>query len=312
MDNNYSESNIIEEKEDYLFSSVAKSSYEAEVVEEDKENLLVCSKCGCSFFNKNDDRVCLYCGEECEISDKEINMANIYYLPFDKSLDDVKDIYKKYIKLKLFAPFACRKKEVYENIKKVYIPALLRNCNVNGEIIFYAADKGNGDNLVKYEVGHKVNVDFDNIFISLYSKIDNDTYPVLSDYEYSRLTLYSNRELSDSDCIISDMNEDEINEKLNNLINKYVVGLVRDNINHNKKKIKENNSIIDVKSEQKVLLPAYLINIKNRDKNIIGLINAQNGKISMNYDIDIINVVIFSIILFVLIFGLVFLIACII
>ena len=78
MDNSYSDSNSIEEKEEYLFSSISKSNSEEEK-EENGDILLVCPGCGSSFYSINDDRSFLYCGDECDVSQDEINMTNIYY-----------------------------------------------------------------------------------------------------------------------------------------------------------------------------------------------------------------------------------------
>ena len=299
--------NIKEEKEEYLLSDISKSSHHSiEEVEEKSAKYYICSKCGSSFYSNSLDN-CIYCGEKCNVSEKKFSMINVFYLPFEKTMDDVKKEYKRFIRFKFFAPFSLRSKRLLNGINKVYIPALIKNCNINGCILFYAADNGKDNNLIRYEVGHKVNLDFENLFLSLYSKIDQEMIPTMSDYDFNKLTLFSDSNIEDSNCIIPDIDDNASKAKINGLLNRYVVGLVRDDINHNLKKVKENNTVVDVKSFQKILLPAYIINTSNKDG--ICFINGQSGKVYMNYDVSIKNVIIFSIICFVLIFILVFLFA---
>lgn len=294
-----------EEKEEYLLSDLNKSSHEEELVEEAVKRY-VCPKCGSSFYSNSLDD-CVYCGEKCDVSDGKFDMINVFHMPFEKTIEDAVKEYKKYIRFKFFAPFSLRSKKLLNGMKKVYIPALIKNCNINGCILFYAADNNKSNSLVKYEVGHKVNIDFDNLFLSLYSKVDQEMVPPMSDYDYNKLTLFSDINIGDAKCIVPDIDDSASDEKINGLLNKYVVGLVRDDINHNLKKVKENNTVVDVKSHQKVLLPAYIMNTNNKDG--ICFINGQTGKVFMNYDISVKNIVIFSIVCFVLIFILVFLLA---
>ena len=298
MDNN-------EVKEDYLLSDISNNSYNNDDNKEVAIYKCTCQNCNTSFYCFSNDDICFYCGEKCDISNEYNNMENMFYLPFDKSIDDAKTIYKKYVRFKFLMPGIFRKKVTVDNLKKVYIPVLLRSCNVNGHIIFYAADNEKNNSLTKYEVSHTVNVDFDNVVLSLYSKIDNENISIMNDYNFDNLKEFTSNDVNDSFCIISDIDNDVSNEKINLYLNKYVIGLVRDDINHNLKKVKDNSTKIEVKSEQKVLIPAYILNINNS----ICFINAQNGEIFINYTIEKKSIFIFSLICFILIFILVFLLA---
>ena len=294
-----------DKKEDYLLSDIVDNSYTNDSIKEDVIYKFTCQNCGSSFYCVSSSDSCIYCGEKCSVLDEYTDTKDVFCLPFDKSIDDAKTIYKKYVRFKFLMPGIFRKKVTVDNLKKVYIPVLLRSCNVNGHIIFYAADNEKNNSLTKYEVSHTVNVDFDNVVLSLYSKIDNENISIMNDYNFDNLKEFTSNDVNDSFCIISDIDNDVSNEKINLYLNKYVIGLVRDDINHNLKKVKDNSTKIEVKSEQKVLIPAYILNINNS----ICFINAQNGEIFIKYTIAKKSIFIFSLICFILIFILVFLLA---
>lgn len=294
-----------EKREDYLLSDIGETTFDSNIIKDDDVYKYTCPNCGSSFYRFSTDDICLYCGEKCNTLNEKTDYNDIFCLPFDKSIEDAKSIYKKYIRFKLLIPIIFRKKGIVDNIKKVYVPILLRDCNVNGNIIFYAADNDKKNTLSKYEVCYKVNVDFDNVFLSLYSKLDNETISVMNNYNFDNLKEFASSDINDSSCIISDIDNDSSNEKLNLYLNKYVTGLVRDDINHNLKKVKDNTTKIEVKSEKKVLIPAYILNVNDN----ICFINGQNGEIFINYTIRKKYVLIFSLVCFILIFILVFLLA---
>lgn len=298
MDNN-------EVKEDYLLSDISNNSYNNDDNKEVAIYKCTCQNCNTSFYCFSNDDICFYCGEKCDISNEYNNMENMFYLPFDKSIDDAKTIYKKYIRFKVLIPIIFRRKSTINNLKKVYIPSVIKDCNINGSIIFYAADKANKDTLTKYEVCHNINVDFDNVLLSLSSKFDNEKIFVMNNYNFDNLKEFSRDDINDSFCIIADIDNNSSNERINLFLNKYVIGLVRDDIRHNLKKVKDNATKIEVKSEKTVLLPAYVLNVKDN----ICFINAQNGEIFVNYNIEKKYICIFSILCFALIFVLVFLLA---
>ena len=301
-------------EEDYLFEEASKKTHEIREDVEKESNMTVfeCPLCKTTFMNSNKDSKCLFCGNESNIVDKDSNMVNIFYLPFNKTLDEAKDDYKRKIRFNFFIPFAYRSKDHINNIKKVYVPALLRSVKANGNVVFYAADtekKGKEEELRKYEVGYDVGFDFDNILLSLYSKLDSAKFSVLGEYDYSMLSLYNDGIISDCDCVMSDLEDNLVDEKISNNISRCCVGMVREQINHELKKIKQNDISMETVSEQKILIPVYLVNVNYNNKDNLYVMNAQSGNSSIEYELSIANIVIFSIVVFCLIFALVFLIA---
>ena len=263
-------------------------------------------------MNSQGNNKCVYCDGNCEKSEANLNMV-MYYLPFNKSIDDAIRDYKKKIRFKVFVPFAFRKRSKIKSIRKVYVPILIRSVKVNGKISFFGADgekKGKEEQLKKYEVGYDINLDFDNILISLYSKIDDKIEKIVDSNEnYNNLSLFNDSILSDSSCIISDYDENGIDNKINNIVSKCSIGMVRDSIKHDLKKLKENNLVVQNSSEQRILLPVYFLNVKLKDQDHFYLMNAYNGNSYIELSISKVSIIIFSIVIFGLIFAIVFLIA---
>ena len=298
--------------EDYLFDGIRKSSLEDENEDNNTVYNYLCQDCKTHFLTRSSEKKCVYC-ESSNVVDGENNeMVNIYYLPFNKTIDDSLNDYKKKIRFNFLIPFFLRKKSIYNNIKKVYLPGVIRNSKISGEIVFYAADNIKSGKKVeskKYESGYSVNYDFNNIFSSGYSKINEDNIDNINDYDYSMLSLFDNSAIADTSCIISDIDDSLMNDKINNKINKYALSSVRDSVNHDLRKLKQNSTEIQTKSEQKILYPVYLLNFKKDDKEYTYIMNAQNGKTYFKYDISILSTVIFSLVLFFIVFLIVFLIA---
>ena len=296
--------------EDYLFAGIKKSS-----LEDENQNTLKCYSChDCKtkFLSTSSDNTCIFCEGHNLVEEEVPGTINTYYLPFTSTLEDAKSDYKKCIRFKLLAPFSFRSKKNLDKMKKVYVPAVIRNSKIYGQIYFYGADNskvGNQNESRKYEICQSISFDFSNLFKSCYSKIDDEDFPIIKDYNFSMSSMYDNRVLDDSNCIIADIEGSVLDEKFTNTLQKCAISMVRDNVNHDLKKLKQNNTAVQTLSEQKLLLPIYMLNIRYKDKDYTYIMNAQNGKSSMKLDISIINVVLFSIVSFILIFAIVYLIA---
>ena len=293
---------------EYLLSDIGRPSYNDE--ENDffvKEH--TCPKCGIMYYNSGSDSSCILCGCESSSGTDELNTDNYYYLPFDKTIDDAIKEYKKSVRWKLFIPLVFRKKHVFSCIKKVYCPVLVKSCKVGGQVVFYAADNDRTTKkLMRYEVCNTLSVEYENIVFSLSSKFDHKKIDVMSEYDYKNSLTFDNNLFSDKSLSFIKDDIKNYDEVISNEIKKQAVNIVRERINHDLKKIKENNTIIDTISEMKIFLPAYVAYITNKDKNSLFLMNGQNGNSYLESEVSKIGVVVISVIIFIFIFMIVFLI----
>ena len=291
-----------EQEEDYLFSDVGKDLH-GHVEDASLFRKYTCTKCKTSYFCSGDSKNCIYCDSECSVDDDKFDTDQVYYLSFEKSIDDALKEYKKTIRRKIFIPFAFRKRYLIDNIRKIYFPALLMNCNAKGKIVFYAADNDRTKKkLLKYEVGNTINAEYENIIFPLYSNFYSKNISVMNEYDYSSVSLFDSglKDNKDLFFVNSDINNSDDIVSLE--VNKQAVSLVRERIKHDLRKVKSNDIDVQITSQMKVLLPAYILNINNRNKNYLFFMNGQNGKSFMESELSRANIIVVSIILFLLIF----------
>ena len=271
----------------------------------DSNKVYSCTNCNVKFISNNN--ICFNCGNVCESTNDEFNFDEfMYIIPFEKSINDLELDFMSKIKKNILLPFSLRNKNIINDVKKVYIPVILRNVNVNGKISFFAADsdivKKNSKEYVKYEVGKTINIDYENIVYFLSSKFKDEYLSIVNNYDFNNMSLFDENLLHNSDSYFIFPDLTDINPKIENDINKYSIGMVRDSITHDLKKVKENNIVHNCLLEKKFLLPCYLLKKVINGKEYFYLMNGQNGLSIFNYSICTINIVIISVIIFILIF----------
>ena len=298
-----------EPEEDYLFSDVGKNLHRQIEEEDSLFKKYTCMKCKSSYFCSGNSRKCVYCDGECSVEDDKFDTNQVYYLSFEKSIEDAIKEYKKLIRGKIFIPLVFRKKKLIDNIKKIYFPALLVNCNAKGSIVFYAADNDRTKRkLLKYEVGNTVNIEYENVIIPLYSKFYSKNISVINEYDHSSVSLFDSGLKDNNDLFFVNSDVSNGDDLISSEVSKQAVSLVRERIKHNLRKVKSNDIDVEITSQKKILLPAYVLNIMNKDKNYLFYMNGQNGKSFIDNVVSKVNIIVFSIIIFFLIFVSLFLI----
>ena len=101
-----------------------------------------CRNCGTIFYNNNSEKTCVLCNNVLiEKKDITLEKEKTYIVPFEKSIEEAKKIYKKKVFWNPFVPFFFKKRKTREKMKKLYIPCYFLNVNVNGKPKFLAMDK---------------------------------------------------------------------------------------------------------------------------------------------------------------------------
>lgn len=295
----------------------ASSSIEEIDANEDVKNNntgYMCNSCRTIFTTNSIDN-CPICGGKSFVSSNSSLQNNILYIPFNIDLEEAKKEYKKYIRFKFFIPFMFRKKRVYENLKKVYVPVSLYNCKASGDVIYYSADENvinKKHEIKKYECEYETNFDYNNVLVSECSKINEEIFSDIFDYDYSGTSLYQDSILGDGVIINGDIDSNDLETKLNGKVMKQSLLLVKDEISHHLKKLKENKLTMSITSNNKVLVPIFLLTVKYKDKNNYYLMNGQNKKIIFSSELSKVNIALFGLIIFALVFIFAYLLSCII
>jgi hypothetical protein len=271
-----------------------------------------CNNCNSSFVSKSEVNTCIYCGNNIEkITNNQINNS-YFYIPFSVEESTALRDYKKKVKFNPIIPIIFKKKKTIKAICKCYLPVNIYNINVNGNVLYLGVDVKNNSNdkknkylKSKYEVSTTANFDYNNLSVCTYSKINDELFNKINDYDYSKIT--STNQFDDNIYILED--NSDVNNKLNDKIINHSIGMIRDNINHDKKKISTNGLNITYNSINKVYVPVYLLNISYKNNNYLYIMNGTNKVSSINIPISKKNIIICSLIIFIIIFLIVLLIA---
>lgn len=263
----------------------------------------LCKTCSTKFYTSKDNITnCIFCNSN-NIDNNSVTMNNsISVVPFKVELKDAIKNYKKKTRLNPLVPFIFKKNENINNIKKIYLPAYISDIKCEGDISFYAADN-NLDN--KYEVVEKVNFDYDDIVLKASSKVDDILFEEINDYTINEVIDIDNNNLDDSIYLVNNISFEDMTDITKDKVSKYSIKMIKNSINHNKKKLKENNTNITFNNNRKLLVPIYLLDIKYKDKNYYYIMNGQTSSSYINIPIGILETVLFS----GLLFGIVFLIS---
>lgn len=273
-----------------------------------------CSSCGCKFSASSYYPIssCIFCGSVQITKVDNLNIDNLYMLPFVDTANDAKKDYKKKVLLNPLIPFVFKKSQTIKKIRKVYIPCMLYDIDVSGPISFTAADKIKNVKAAPvqaFETGFTTNFNFTNLANCSFSLISDEMFDSINTYNFSVLQEFNSNYLRDAFYFCH--NEDkELNlTKIKDRITKYSTSIVRDNVNHQLKKVKKNSMSINVKKSCEVLVPMYILNVKYNNKIYTYVMNGQTGKSTIDVAFEKKNIVLFGLVLFIVIFSILTLLA---
>ena len=272
-----------------------------------------CKECGLSFATKNDSKKkCPNCGG-IYLEKTSIDLNDVMYMPFSKTKEDAKKAYKKLIFNPLI-PFCFKNKTIVNSIEMVYVPCFLSNISASGDVIFLAGDREKGNGVVKtkkYKVSYNTNFDFNNVCISLCSRINNGYFEEINNYDYTKLVSFDDNSSDMENAIIykDDVLESSIDDLINSRVLKYSNKNVKNLINHELKKIDSNSVNIETRDKKKVLLPAYVLNVKYKGNDYLYIMNADTGKSYLSKVFSKTLLIVYSVVLFLIIFLIAYLIA---
>ena len=277
-----------------------------------------CNNCGVDFSTSNSLRTdsCVFCYSKNIDWDDYKETHNPLIVPFSLEMKDAIKIYKKKVFLNPLVPFSLKKKQVIQSIRKVYVPAFLADINFNGKVSFLGGDKNkvlqNKEKLIetkKFNVSFLTNIDYRNVELNVFSKIDDKVFSTVCTYDYSILLNFDLGLVNDCHYLLSDIAIDEIADKGRDRANQHSLKIIRDSVNHSLKKLNQNEATIKFENTKEILLPVYILNVKYKDKTYMYIMNGQNGKSTMDLVIGKKEVIVFSMIVFAFVFLLAYLVA---
>ena len=262
-----------------------------------------CEDCS-TFFSTTDSSnavSCIYCGSIRVKKSNIFPMLNTFMIPLNYTLKDAIKIYQKKIKQNPFLPEAFKNLE--GRIRLMYLPGYLCDITTDGRVIFIAADKHREEKVVvdprteykkkevnewteNFEVGYTTHTDYNNLFISAYSKIGEELLSSMSGYDYTKLIPYNPDIIAGNVYINGDIEEEKAKEKILPKALKHSINIVRGNIKHQLKKVVKNDITENITPMKNILVPLYFLKIPYEGKNYYYLMNGQTGEVSMDIVVE--------------------------
>lgn len=235
-------------------------------------------------------------------------------IPFVITKDQAVKKYRKYCKLYSLIPLAAIKKEVLENVRKVYIPIYDNDFLVSGDVLLDALDiekqwedkEFKYEEVKKYSVRYTCKLEFKS-WLALRSKnFDSNLLEKLKPFDTNIVN-----DIAGNDFEILDANvaEEEIVSDEQRLLLGRCLRKVRTFDNHKKTKVSFNNLVIKQLRKDSILLPVYLFSFKYKNRDYTVGVNGQNGKVVGSVPKSFGKLCVISIIIFTLTFIISFLIA---
>ena len=256
-----------------------------------------CHQCDMNFISKEEKSECFLCHGRLEEKDFSFNFSNTYFGPFKKSLDDAKKGFKRNL-WNPFLPFFFRKRNNLQSIVKLYVPVSCYDTHLDGMVEFVCKDKKSD---LKYYNQMKCNVDFKKEFVSLNSILPSNCVNSISNtFSYD---LFQDS-FVDSDTILLDINvvPSTESEKYHEELLKVLLSSAKKKIPHELKSIKKHSIQIHDSSQTIVYLPIYYLIIPYQNKKYYYVMNGEDGEIYFSKVESKKSIIIFSVILFFIIF----------
>ena len=301
-DNNVVENNIIQPVESNVENIEP-------VVDDSHQQFYVfkCMKCSSVFgkYGSNEINSCVYCGSTSLDTIDGDSEEIPYMLPFNYSLDDAINKYKDYIKFNPLIPGEFKNKKTISSISKVFVSSELFDIKLSGDVSFFAGDKKvneGKEELKKFDVKNTVNFDFKDVLMCGNSKISMPIFLGISNFDFQQIKNYDSNLIGDGNILYSDLSPMDISNFASNMVMDYSLNVIRKNVNHQLKKVNKNNIKVDFSNNKSVLVPLYLLNVNYKGKVYTYIMNGSTGKTTMKLVYGKKEIIIFSIIIFVLIF----------
>lgn len=280
-------------------------------LEETKKEVYTCS-CGAEIITSTELKKCIYCDSK-DLTRKQFKSKyNIdYIIPFETTKEDAIKSFKKLCKDKWFMPKTFNINKKSQEIKGIYIPAMLCDYDTTGVLETECDDistwKSNGykyTKIDKYKAIRGGNVSFEKILVNTTNNLDENILKIIEPYNFKKMKEFDKDSCNDYLIEKNNKTKDELLKQANEKTKNYFKEEMKKDIK-GFNKIKEIDSSINLYNLKTsfVLLPIWLLNIKYKKKSYTFAMNGQTGKINDNTPIDKKRIIFLWISTFIIIFA---------
>ena len=293
-------------------------SQKKSVVEEKKEikvedaDIYRCQSCGAEIIADENTTAtfCVYCGNTAILKDR-IHNSRVpdLIIPFQKVKDDATKAFEKVVKHKPLVPKAFKTKGNIQKITGIYIPFWAYDFQVSGTVEFNATDvhtwtdfRNQYTKTDGFSVVCEGNMDYDKVLADGSSRFPDDLMDSLEPFDFQGLVSYNQAFLAGFFSEKYDVDEDKAVERAQRRAVNTSVSLMRETVNHQSCALLDNQLNVQEQKVYYILLPVWMVNTKYRDKTYTFAMNGQTGKIVGDLPLGIKEVVVWSLVIYLICF----------
>lgn len=292
-------------------SSVKANIKEEKVIKTEEVDSYHCKNCGAVIVadEHTTSTFCVYCGSTAILKERiQNNRVPDMIIPFVKKKEDSVTAFKNLSKGRPLMPKFFNNQENIEKIKGVYIPFWIYSMNMDGNVTLSGQkvktwSVGNTEYVKTdiYSMVREGNMQFNKVPVDGSTRFTDDIMNAIEPFDYKGLKEYNHAYLSGFLAEKYDVESTEayktaisrVEESSRNTITNSCEGYCHINI-------KTNTMQPISKTEEYVLLPVWMINVKYNNKMYLFAMNGQTGEFVGNIPLDVKKTIIYTVVIFVI------------
>jgi DNA-directed RNA polymerase subunit RPC12/RpoP len=289
----------------------AANKHEEELDQEMPElDSYTCSACGAELIadSTTSATFCLYCKNPTIIKTRfsgKFKPKSV--IPFRLTGDQAKELYKKWIKRRLFAPDIFKQKEEIDKVSGIYAPFWLFDCTVDGTVMGEATRvKSWSDGKYRYtqtkyyNVTRKGKARYNRVPVDASKKLDDKFMHMIEPFDYNDITDFSMKYMSGFLAEKYDVESSEAESIMKSRVEGYLEERLKGTVNgYSSFSISNSQIFLSQIMQSYSMLPIYLLINKYKGKEHIFIVNGQTGKVVGNTPISHVKQILFGLATFI-------------
>lgn len=256
-----------------------------------------CKSCGAELITEGTTTAteCPYCGSPTILPDRiDGGIRPEMVVPFAITKEQAQMAFEEYFKGKKLLPNIFKKDNQIAEMRKLFVPYWLFDCDAQGDII-YDAEKRRTHREGEYEVTtveryvirRAGSMHFENIPVDGSVKMDDKITESLEPYDLTKAVAFQPTVLSGAMADHADMDAEACEKRAVERVERSIINSLRNTV-HGYDSVRERSKNISSSGGKAtpVLLPVWLITTKKDDKVYTFAINGQTGKLTCDVPTD--------------------------
>lgn len=249
-----------------------------------------CPSCGAELLTDDNTSAtfCSFCGRP-NLMESRLSGADkpSVVIPFKIEKDKAREKYRSWAKKGLLTPSGFYAESTIEKITGMYVPFWLYNYNARLDLTAECTKvrhETKGDYRYTYTdyfmVTRDVEAEYDRIPVDASEKMPDDVMDKIEPFGYQDLTGFEMPYLSGYYSEKYNYTADEMSERAEKRIRKYILDTTRDTIKgYTTVNVRHSNSRLQKIKAEYGLMPVWILNYRYKDKDYMFALNGQTGKI---------------------------------